>query len=405
VGATSEARRSIGDACAAPSSGVGLAVFQALALTAAAYLVPAAPPEALGWALAGVAPGLLAVALERHPFRRLGLVPFGSLFFAVGLVWAAVVGESTRTTALLLGLGVGLVELPLLVGLWASAGGLGRKGLVFAGGVALAVGVAAGCRWLDQAWLLPGLAVVAGLGVAAAWLLWARPVADLLLGALCEPMYRVRGHGPGLPAFPRSGGVLVVANHSTYADPVFIGKVIPRPLRALMTSVFYDRPSLRWLMKNVFRAIRVAQARVRREAPELAEAAAALRAGEVVVVFPEGRLRRTADALLGPFGQGVWRILKEVPQTPVVVCWIEGGWGSFLSYCNGPPGKNKKLDRRRPIDVALAAPAPLPAEVLACHCATRAYLRRACLEGRRLLGLDVPTELPAEDTEAEASPC
>src|SRR5262249_29838387 len=107
----------------------------------------------------------------------------------------------------------------------------------------------------------------------------------------------------------------------------------------------------------------------------------------------------------GPFGQGVWRILKEVPQTPVVVCWIEGGWGSFLSYHNGPPGRNKKLDRRRTIDVAAPAPAPLPPEGLALPCATTAYPPPACLEGRRLLGLDVPTDLPADDTGADAPLC
>src|SRR5262249_12636548 len=142
---------------------------------------------------------------------------------------------------------------------------------------------------------------------------------------------------------------------------------------------------------------------VRREAPELAEAVAALRAGDVVVVFPEGRLRRTAETLLGPFGQGVWRILKEAPDTPVVVCWIEGGWGSYLSYCGGPPTQNKRLDRRRPIDVAVAAPTPLPPEVLADQHATRAYLRRACLECRRPLGLEVPADVPVADEEAGAA--
>ena len=81
-----------------------------------------------------------------------------------------------------------------------------------------------------------------------------------------------------------------------------------------------------------------------------------------------------------PFGQGAWHILKELPQTPVVVCWIEGGWGSWASYRGGPPMKNKRLDFRRRIDIYVDEARPLDAAVLAGHHATRDHLRRACLE-------------------------
>ena len=47
---------------------------------------------------------------------------------------------------------------------------------------------------------------------------------------------------------------------------------------------------------------------------------------------------------LSQFGQGVWHILHERPDTPVVVCWIEGGWGCYFSYYNGPPTVNKRFD-------------------------------------------------------------
>jgi 1-acyl-sn-glycerol-3-phosphate acyltransferase len=387
------ALHSVRDACADPARGVSLAILQALVVGAAAVLIPGAAPGLLGWALVGLALALLALFLQQHPFRRLGLVPFGATFLAVGLLWATVAGGATPFSALLLALAAGLVELPLLIGLWASDGSLPRKALVFTAALAVSAGVGWGCvQPVDPFWPMIGLTVAAFLGAAAAWPLWLRPVVEMGLDTVAWPMYRVRGHGPGVAAFPRRGGVLVVANHTTYADPVFLGKVLPRPIRALMTSFFFDRPVMRWFMVHVFRAIRVQQTVVRREAPELAEAVAALRAGEVVVVFPEGRLRRTAEPLLGAFGQGVWRVLKEVPQVPVVVLWVEGGWGSYLSYFNGPPTKNKRLDRRRPIDLAVAAPTTLPPEVLADHRSTRAFFRRAVLECRRLLGLDVPPD-------------
>src|SRR5207244_9486788 len=110
-----------------------------------------------------------------------------------------------------------------------------------------------------------------------------------------------------------------------------------------------DLPGVRWLMEKVVRAIRVPQERFRREAPELQEAIAELKRGGCVLIFPEGFLRRKEEKLLKLFGQGVWRILKEVPNTPVVVFWIEGGWGSYTSYKDGPPMKNKKMDFHRRI--------------------------------------------------------
>jgi 1-acyl-sn-glycerol-3-phosphate acyltransferase len=142
----------------------------------------------------------------------------------------------------------------------------------------------------------------------------------------------------------------------------------------------------------------------RREAPELREAVEVLRQGGCVLMFPEGILRRKEKLILRQFGQGVWHILREVPDTPVQVLWIEGGWGSYLSYRNGPPGKGKRMDFWRRIDVAVPEAERLDAEVLVDHRTTRRYLMRKCLESRRILGLDVPEgPIPglAEFTEEE----
>jgi 1-acyl-sn-glycerol-3-phosphate acyltransferase len=170
----------------------------------------------------------------------------------------------------------------------------------------------------------------------------------------------------------------------------------------MMTSLFYDLPVLRWLMTRVVRAIRVQASTFRREAPELEEAIAALDRGECVIIFPEGFMRRRDDQPLRQFGQGVWHILSERPQTQVAVCWIEGGWGSYFSYRNGNPTTNKPMDVWRHIDVAVGPAQVLDPQVLKDHRATRAYLMRTCLEARRYLGLE-PLSLgkagaePAED--------
>jgi 1-acyl-sn-glycerol-3-phosphate acyltransferase len=214
-----------------------------------------------------------------------------------------------------------------------------------------------------------------------------RPTLELLLEFLFLPMYRIRAHGPGVSQFPLRGPVLIVANHASYADPFWLGKVVPRALTPMMTSVYFDLPAIRWLMVHVVHAIRVPASRFRREAPELNEAVAVLRRGGCMLIFPEALLRRTANRLLRQFGQGVWHILQACPQTPVVVCWIEGGWGSYASYFNGPPMQNKSLDWNRRIDIGLAAPQVLAPSVLADQRTTRSFLMQACLDCRRYLGL------------------
>jgi 1-acyl-sn-glycerol-3-phosphate acyltransferase len=184
------------------------------------------------------------------------------------------------------------------------------------------------------------------------------------------------------------GPVLVVANHSSWFDPLFVAKVLPRRLIVMMTSQFYDLPGMRWVFKHVVHAIRVQASTYRREAPELKKAISELNKGHCVVIFPEGAMRRRESLPLKLFGQGVWHILNERPNTPLVVCWIEGAWGSYTSYWNGKPTVNKHMDFWRRIDVAVGSPMLLDDVVLKDHRATRTYLMRLCLETRRYLGLE-----------------
>jgi 1-acyl-sn-glycerol-3-phosphate acyltransferase len=205
---------------------------------------------------------------------------------------------------------------------------------------------------------------------------------------LLWPIYRIHAHGPGAEHFPAHGPVLVIANHAAWLDPLWLAKVLPRRLTPMMTSMFYDLPVLHFLMTRVVHAIRVQHSTYRREAPELAKAVVALDAGEVLVLFPEGWMRRRRENPLRQFGQGVWHILSQRPKTPVVVCWIEGGFGSFLSHAGGPPTVNKRPDWWRHIDIAITQPQLLDPSLLADQRATREYLMQSCLEARRYLGLE-----------------
>ncbi len=145
--------------------------------------------------------------------------------------------------------------------------------------------------------------------------------------------------------FARRGPLLIIANHSTLCRSLFsLCKITPRKVTPMMTSVFYDLPVIRWLMVHAVGAIRVQKGSAfAARPPEVARLSARLHGGGCVLLFPEGILRRKEEQLLMPFGQGVWHILNELPLTLVVVCWIEGGWGSFASYRGGPPHAETKI--------------------------------------------------------------
>lgn len=405
---------------------LALAGFQALVTAAAGALITDALDVSTGIAtvrgmlpaifLAGIgaAFGSAAASLIGHPRRCLGLVPPGAVGLFVALLWAVASVDNRIPTlpCLLLGFVGALLNAPLgaayLAAIPADARGNGTAVMNVAiysttallAGVIIALthaGVIASAS--AQLWLLVGLSL---LGVVLVWRFLFMPFVDLMLAILFWPFYDMRGHGPGKDVIPATGPLLVVANHSAYLDPIFIGKILPRRFTPMMTSYFYDRPGIRWLMRHVIGAIRVEASRFRREAPELAEAVEVLRRGGCLLVFPEALLRRKEEQLLRNFGRGVWHVLRELPEVPVVVCWIEGGWGSYASYKGGPPFTNKRMDWRRRIDVGIAEPQVIPPEILADQRQTRTYLMRACLGCRAYLGLEVPGEIEAESEEAQS---
>ncbi len=356
-------------------------------------LVPVA-----GAVMGGMALGSLLAGLQRHPRRILGFVPVGAVG-AVGLTVAFMLSASGEVPSLVVcvvfGFMAGLINVPLAATYQASlppdARGNGMAVRNFADYVCIAFAAVVlygltqlGLTPSQRLWLIAG---VTGLGAVGACVVFRREVIEQLIEFVFAVMYRFRAAGPGLDTFPTRGPVLVVANHSAWMDPMWLAKVLPRSVTPMMTSQFFDIPLMRWLMVHIIQAIRVETGHLRRETPEIDEAVRRLDDGRCVLIFPEGMLRRSEERPLKMFGQGVWRILQQRPDIPVVVCWIEGGWGSYFSYFNGPPTKNKKMDKRHPVQISVGAAEPVPAEVLQDQRRTRLYFMQKCAALRSELGL------------------
>jgi 1-acyl-sn-glycerol-3-phosphate acyltransferase len=346
--------------------------------------------------LAGTAlVGAIIPFLYWSPYRALGLVVYGALWWlaaaAHGVYWKQWPGWAH-------GLPLGLIIGALARGQRGTERVEENYTLVAA--VLLGTGVAWGFLVAERPFtgagyfVLPIALVLFVLSVARLF----RPLFEITAEPLLWLQYAVRGRGPGLADFPRTGPCIVIANHACWLDPLFLAKVLPRPVTPMMTARFYDQPVIRRLMA-AFGVIRVPEKAMKKDAPEIREAIAALDRGECVVIFPEGYLRRIEERLLRRFGQGIWQILQARPKTPVFACWIEGAWGSYMSYFNGPPTKNKKRDFRRPIGIAVSLPVTISADVLADHLRTRIHLMNLVLSARAHLGLPPvpPFELTAKE--------
>ncbi|MCS7020602.1 MAG: 1-acyl-sn-glycerol-3-phosphate acyltransferase [Gemmataceae bacterium] len=391
-----------------------LVLTGALVPASAAVIVRSVPePEdraSFGWFVLALVFSGVAVQAYWSAYRAWGIAVYGTVLYL------AAVGHGSywnEWPGWLHGVALGLVlgglvraaryyhrgswpELLLL----AVAAGLLVSGLLSVGCVLVAP-ESTGALFLLR---LPPFSLLIGVS-----LMMAIAVGGLFRPALalsCEPlvwlMYAIRWRGGDERQVPAHGPCLVIANHACWMDPFFLEKVLPRPTTPMMTSRFYDLPVLRWLMRH-FGVIRVPEQSIKKEAPELQEAIAALDRGECVVIFPEGYLRRREECPLRRFGRGVWVILQARPTVPVFACWIEGNWGSFTSFWQGPPTKNKRLDWRRPIAVAVTGPHLVPAAVLADHWQTRYYLMNLVGAARGLLGLAPLPPFQPSPTESTVS--
>lgn len=176
-----------------------------------------------------------------------------------------------------------------------------------------------------------------------------------LVWMLIHIIYRVRKQG--LTHIPESGPVVLVCNHVSYVDALIIAGCCRRPVRFVMDYRIYHLPVLHFLFRTAG-TIPIAPAR---NNPKLLETAferiaAYLDNGEVVCIFPEGRL--TSDGEIAPFRRGVERILARNP-VPVVPMALRGLWDSLFS--RQPGNRLLRLPRRIWPRIELLLNPPIPA--------------------------------------------
>lgn len=153
---------------------------------------------------------------------------------------------------------------------------------------------------------------------------------------LCRPVYRVRTYG--LDRVPRTGSVVLVANHSSFVEPQLIFGMLPRRSVFLVKQELFVGPlgvGFRW----------IGQLPVRRGQPDrepLLAAKRILAAGGLIGVFPEGT---RGDGQVSAATRGAaWLVRTSGATVLPVAC--RGTWR--------PPGSRRRFRPR--VEVLVGQP-------------------------------------------------
>ncbi|WP_282361179.1 MFS transporter [Pseudomonas sp. PS01300] len=148
-----------------------------------------------------------------------------------------------------------------------------------------------------------------------------------MIWLLSHSMYRVEHRD--LDKIPDEGAALLVCNHVSFVDALLIAGAVRRPIRFVMYYKIYRLPVLNFIFRTAG-AIPIAGRNEDLTTYERAfeKIAAYLADGELVCIFPEGKL--TSDGEIDAFKGGLSLILERTP-VPVIPLALQGLWGSFFS--------------------------------------------------------------------------
>ena len=161
---------------------------------------------------------------------------------------------------------------------------------------------------------------------------WLYRAGNAVLRGIVRAIVRFRTEGD-FAAIPKTGPLIVAANHASSADPVlitsFLSQAIDRPLNWLGKRELLEWPPAGW-------AFRIAAIHpVDREAADLEAFRSAMRIlqeGQVLAIFPEGT--RSPDGVLQAVreGAGMLALRSGAPMLPVAIVDSDRLWpkGSLL---------------------------------------------------------------------------
>ena len=167
-------------------------------------------------------------------------------------------------------------------------------------------------------------------------------VVYVIVRGILQPIFHLyfRMRRFGREHIPRTGPVILAANHRSFLDPFVIGCLTRRPVYYVAKKELFAHPVVGWLL-NRLGAFPIDRGAGDQQAMDTARLI--LERGDCVVIFPEGTRRRPGP--LGSPRRGVGRLALQTgaPVVPVAVLGTEAvrrGWRirphRVTLRCGGP---------------------------------------------------------------------
>lgn len=148
------------------------------------------------------------------------------------------------------------------------------------------------------------------------FLLLVRPFLALVVGANLRHAERLPAHGPAI----------LVANHNSHLDTLLLMSLYPisrlhrlRPVAA--ADYFMRNRVIAWFALHIMHILPLAR-RPQPGCDPLADIEAALKNGDILILFPEGS--RGAPEKRSALKSGVAHLMERQPETPVVPIYLHG---------------------------------------------------------------------------------
>jgi len=166
------------------------------------------------------------------------------------------------------------------------------------------------------------------------------------LAPIADWYFSLRGEGHDrLPAGP----FILAANHSSMLDWLFVARFVARPVRFVLSREFFDQYGFTW----AYRSLGVIP--IRDGAIELSavrQLLTTLKRGEIVGVFPEGRITR--DGALAPGEPGIIAMAARA-GVPIVPAGVHGAFEAFPREARVPLPRPVRIRFGEPMAVPPAA--------------------------------------------------
>lgn len=154
----------------------------------------------------------------------------------------------------------------------------------------------------------------------------------------------------GLEKVPRTGPVILAANHISYMDPVAMGCALERPIRFLAKEELFRIPLLSPLIRGLG-AFPVKRGTGDRGA--LRTSLEILNQGHCFGIFPEGQRNKTKQRLL-PFKPGAAMLAAKSGAVVVPIALLgTKGWVGKITVRIGDPLRFPETEESRPSKEAL----------------------------------------------------